>query len=203
MQRLCSAFALLFVLNAATAVRADMAPGSRHVPTAIRIDNLEDYPNLTFYVLDLGNVKEGPKEVRPGEAVPVRYDFFRILAVPRGQPLPKVGDLSTEEYQTRFGVFSSVPQITRMRAMPYQTVDHCVLPVRVLVKEGSPSIAVTHLPVEKTHDPERVVAVGVALTSVCVAAGLFVVWFVRRRRRLKAAGRISPPAGPAPVKVTS
>jgi hypothetical protein len=182
MKRLGSALALLFVLTAL----ASQAYGSAVRPdsASLRVHNLADYPNLTFYVLHQSGKRLVLTEVRPGEAVDlVDNDSFLVVAVPRGHPAPQVGDLTggvqiidnvavlEHSHPIDPGVQVSGWQFARVGSEGAQ---------RVQVGDGPIALELTFAPVRNTANSSNLVALGAALSAVGLAAGLFVVWFLQR-----------------------
>src|SRR6516225_2830220 len=99
--------ALFFLLGSAVSARADMIPPmpwQRQLPAYFRFDNLADYPEFDFYLIGLSPPSSFPTQVVkvssgvPARLFPGRYGLHvRLLAIPRGQPVPKFSSFWSHE----------------------------------------------------------------------------------------------------------
>jgi hypothetical protein len=183
----------MVLLAAATTVRADAGPRvTRNTTPEVRIDNLDEYPDLTFYVVHDAIGGWRCTEARPGEPIPLvqcgRWGCFMIIAVPLGNrpPIPwrmEYG-IDAEKWlkQNRPDVFRSEITKAEPEVFLIDPTDHYLQPVRVRVVSGTQTISVAKLPPQRRYSAASggAIAIGVALSAFVLAVGLIVL----RMRRI-------------------
>ena len=199
--------ALVLLLGSAIPARADVIPPmpwQRQLPMYFRFDNLEDYPEFDFYLIGRSPPSSYPTQVVkvssgvPTRLFPGRYGLeVRLLALPRGQPVPKFSSFwSHEEHKWAEVGPPGARYSPQLRATPqagwttsFDLTDHYLMPYRVTVRELE--IQVEALPAEWRLDYLRTMILGLSLSLVFVAIGL---WIARRRRKAADGAQAAPPA---------
>jgi hypothetical protein len=181
-------------------------PWNREIREEVRFENLDDYPQLSFYlVYARGQVPpQAPLRVIPVTSrEPIALEGQKwipvlvLVAVPKGHPAPPVAGLNQEGWEEWLeGEGAGILRSPRLLPAGGQTTvfdpsDRVVTPYRVNVKNGQ--ILVEKLPEERSLNVWRTVILGLCLSLVLIVVGL---WYVRRTR--KKAALQSPSAPPLP-----